>query len=138
MIYTININKDKSYSDIQTITGYIGKNSENFDKVTVTEDERNVMETYHNAAVGDLTTSLFDFKPIPSGNQIKIEIPCNFANSILGAVEKEVEEFLVSSISSKWFLKSDPSLSKDYENKAKVNLINIRLLLSQRKKPEIR
>lgn len=138
MIYTININKDKSYSDIQTITGYVAKNSDNFDRMAVTEDEKNAMDAYYNGAVGDLTTSLFEYKPIQSSDQIRIEMPSNFTNAILATVEKEVVEYLINSMSSKWFLKIDPDLSKDYESKAKVNLINIRLLLSQRKKPEIR
>lgn len=138
MIYTINISKDKSYSDIQTITGYVAKNSDNFDRMAVTEDEKNAMDAYYNGAVGDLTTSLFEYKPIQSSDQIRIEMPSNFTNAILATVEKEVVEYLINSMSSKWFLKIDPDLSKDYESKAKVNLINIGLLLSQRKKPEIR
>lgn len=138
MKVTINIQKEKVFQDVYSITGHEAKTQGEMDKVSATEDEGSVLEPFLSeatAALGDVVSPYGTISTTETTCDIAFEFPANWKQTAQPALESALANYLVNSICAKWFAITSKEDSAYYQNKLNINSANIRKLLCERTRP---
>lgn len=134
---TISIDKTKIVSSIQKITGYTGRNTTGgIDRISVTEDENNLIQELINRSFTSLVAIISNYKPAISQERVMIIVPSHFDTGADASLKEEFENYIVNNTCAEWFMiareMNDIERYQSYKNS---NIININNLLSRRVKP---
>ena len=137
MEYSITINKQSVLQSIKEITGYTGKSSaEGVDKVMVTDDESNIIDSLFDKSITDFLSKLSRFTPVYSETVLKIDLPKTFDQKVIPLLSKGVGDLLVNDVCASWFfiarMEED---TKMYSEMANNSFVNVMRLLCSRMKP---
>lgn len=143
----ISINKDEVYEEVAKTTAYIGgKNLDAngkslYDQVFVTDADREMLEGYWNAAIGDVSVALdsvLAYQNSYSGEEEEtfgLRVSNLFNESLVKTLETTAFSYVVNKVVAEWCLVVSKDKAEDYLSKANALLVKMDAILYMRKRP---
>ena len=144
--FTLTITKSDIYEEVAKTTAYIGgknldKNGKSlYDQVFVTDADREMLEGYWNAAIGDVSVALYSvlvFENSDSGEEetFGLRVSNLFKESLVKTLETTAFSYVVNKIVAEWCLVVSKDKAEDYLSKANALLVKMDAILYIRKRP---
>ena len=140
----ISINKDEVYEEVAKTTAYIGgKNLDAngkslYDQVFVTDADREMLEGYWNAAIGDVSVALYSVLAFENSDEEEtfgLRVSNLFKESLVKTLETTAFSYVVNKIVAEWCLVVSKDKAEDYLSKANALLVKMDAILYMRKRP---
>lgn len=142
----ISINKDEVYEEVAKTTAYIGGKSLDangkslYDQVFVTDADREMLEGYWNAAIGDVSVTLdsvLAFENSDSGEEetFGLRVSNLFKESLVKTLETTAISYVVNKVVAEWCSVVAPDKVEYYELVSKTHLAKIGEIIYARKRP---
>ena len=142
----ISINKDEVYEEVAKTTAYIGgKNLDAngkslYDQVFVTDADREMLEGYWNASIGDVSVALdsvLAYQNSYSGEEetFGLRVSNLFNESLVKTLETTAFRYVVNKVVAEWCLVVSKDKAEDYLSKANALLVKMDAILYIRKRP---
>ena len=140
----ISINKDEVYEEVAKTTAYIGgKNLDAngkslYDQVFVTDADREMLEGYWNAAIGDVSVALYSVLAFENSDEEEtfgLRVSNLFKESLVKTLETTAFSYVVNKIVAEWCLVVSKDKAEDYLSKANALLVKMDAILYIRKRP---
>ena len=142
----ISINKDKVYEEVAKTTAYIGGKSLDangkslYDQVFVTDADKEMLEGYWNAAIGDVSVALdsvLAFENSDSGEEetFGLRVSNLFKESLTKTMKSSIFSYVVNKIVAGWCSVVAPDKVEYYELISKTHLAKIGGIIYSRKRP---
>ena len=140
----ISINKDEVYEEVAKTTAYIGgKNLDAngkslYDQVFVTDADREMLEGYWNAAIGDVSVALYSvlaFENSYEEETFGLRVSNVFKETLVKTLETTAFSYVVNKIVAEWCLVVSKDKAEDYLSKANALLVKMDAILYIRKRP---
>ena len=129
------ISRQDVYEAVYATTAMLGHKSEQFDKITATEDNVPVLEKYYLKAMGDLASSQSKVNAHTSKDGIIITTRTNFDTCVIPLLSQTYCMYLVNSITSQWLSNISVEMAQTYEGAASDIIKNINSVLNTRRRP---
>lgn len=138
----ITITKANIMSEVYKITGYTAKDSERElepDKVTATEDEIKLLESYYGEAVTGMTDIISNHGYLKTDDAtscvFSLSMPSNWNNNLSSALDKNVSQYMVNFICGRWFNISKKEEVNFYTSLGVEMKLKVAKILNERTKP---
>lgn len=142
----ISINKDEVYEEVSKTTAYIGGKSLDangkslYDQVFVTDADREMLEGYWNASIGDVSVALdsvLAYQNSYSGEEetFGLRVSNLFNESLVKTLETTAFSYVVNKVVAEWCLVVSKDKAEDYLSKANALLVKMDAILYMRKRP---
>lgn len=142
----ISINRDKVYEEVAKTTAYIGgKNLDAngkslYDQVFVTDADKEMLEGYWNAAIGDVSASLESVLTTERSDSDEEEtfglrVSNLFKESLVKTLETTAFSYVVNKVVAEWCLVVSKDKAEDYLSKSNALLVKMDAILYMRKRP---
>ena len=140
----ISINKDEVYEEVAKTTAYIGgKNLDAngkslYDQVFVTDADREMLEGYWNASIGDVSVALYSVLAFENSDEEEtfgLRVSNLFKESLVKTLETTAFSYVVNKIVAEWCLVVSKDKAEDYLSKANALLVKMDAILYMRKRP---
>lgn len=135
----ISIQEERIYNDVYAITAHTGKASDNMDKISASEDEAGIIESFLRESASELSGVISTYGTIEYGDgvlNINFDLPSNWKDTAKPTLEQCLVNYLSNSICQRWFAVTNKEDVKYYSDKVVVNATNIIKLLCERIKPK--
>lgn len=135
----ISIQEERIYNDVYAITAHTGKASDNMDKISASEDEAGIIESFLRESASELSDVISTYGTIEYGDgvlNINFDLPSNWKDTAKPTLEQCLVNYLSNSICQRWFAMTNKEDVKYYSDKVVVNAKNIIKLLCERIKPK--
>lgn len=107
MSITIQLNKADVMPEVYKITGYTGAKTGDVDKISSTEDDENILDSYFGEAASYLDDILGRWGYLSQDNstgcQITLDMPSNWNANVLSSLTKTMKQYMVDYICMQWF-----------------------------------
>jgi len=134
MIKTATITKATILSDVYRITSYQARNTENFDTLSASADDKDLVESLLDDSVTELLDEFKKHSASFTDPNFSFTFPSNVDESGLLGLEKSIKMFLVSRVCSKWF--DINHLEAGVHDKTSMQqIVNIKRMFNLRVKP---
>lgn len=142
----ISINRDEVYEEVAKTTAYIGGKSLDangkslYDQVFVTDADKEMLEGYWNASIGDVSVALdsvLAFENSDSGEEetFGLRVSNLFNESLVKTLETTAFSYVVNKVVAEWCLVVSKDKAEDYLSKANALLVKMDAILYMRKRP---
>lgn len=137
MEVTITLDKNKVMEEVYKITGYTGAKTDGevMDKISSTEDDLRLLDSYYNEAVGSLSEIIANFGAVIN-SEVKLALPVNWDASAKNSVETNLANYLVNYVCVKWFNLTKKDDMAYYTELVSALSQSIITLLCKRTKPK--
>lgn len=135
----ISIQEERIYNDVYAITAHTGKASDNMDKISASEDEAGIIESFLRESASELSDVISTYGTIEYGDgvlNINFDLPSNWKDTAKPTLAQCLVNYLSNSICQRWFAMTNKEDVKYYSDKVVVNATNIIKLLCERIKPK--
>lgn len=129
--------------EVYKITGYTAKDTEqekiDSDKISATEDELSLLETYYNESLTSLNETLSHYGYIGTDDALKcvfeLTLPSNWDSNYETALQKNMNQYIVFKICQMWFNISKKNEVEYYAASCESLRMKIVKILNERVKP---
>lgn len=134
MIKTATITKATILSDVYRITSYQARNTENFDTLSASADDKDLVESLLDDSVTELLDEFKKYSASFTDPDFSFTLPSNVDEPGLLGLEKSIKMFLVSRVCAKWF--DVNHLEAGVHDKTSIQqIVNIKRMFNLRTKP---
>ncbi len=134
MIKTATITKATILSDVYRITSYQARNKENFDTLSASADDNDLVESLLDDSVTELLDEFKKYSASFDDPDFSFTLPSNVDTPGLLGLEKSIKMFLVSRVCAKWF--DVNHLEAGVHDKTSIQqIVNIKRMFNLRTKP---
>lgn len=135
----LSISRANIMPEVYKITGYTGTKEGDIDKISSTEDDLKIIESYFMEAmnaIGDLM-SRYDYTVSDTGIQytFTMSLPDNWKNDMSGPLTKALGLYATNFICRQWFNLSKKAEVEYYTSMCAALETSIKKYLSERKRP---
>lgn len=131
--------RDDIYNEVGKITAYTGLKAGNVDAVAVTDDERNILNTFWNEACDRLSEVLgkyvFSFSDDGTTICVQLNVPANWKQTNLYGCSRSMKQYLINALCEAWFGLSYPEKASQYQLANVALSTSLRVYLGGREKP---
>ncbi len=124
--------------EVYKITGYTGVKSEDLDKISSTEDDVALLDSYFEEAMSYIQDVVIRFGGVVLNNkdaEIILNMPSNWNSTILSSLSRTMRQFTVNYICMQWFNLSKKEEVKNYEDSCERLTEAMKKYLFERVKP---
>lgn len=134
MIKTATITKATILSDVYRITSYQARSAENFDNLSASADDKDLLDGLLDDSITELIDEFKKYSASFTDPNFSFTLPSNVDNPGLLGLEKSIKMFLVSRVCSKWF--DVNHLDAGVHDKTSIQqIVNIKRMFNLRTKP---
>lgn len=135
----IALNRNEIMSEVYKITGHTGAKSGDIDKISSTEDDLNILESYFGEAISSISDIIsrqgYLAEEAPNFSTFCLTLPANWKMKIKNALEKTMKQYTINYICMQWFNLSKKDEVKYYSEVCDSLSISIKKYLLEREKP---
>lgn len=138
MSVTIKLQHSVIMPEVYKITGYTGVKSEDLDKISSTEDDVALLDSYFEEAMSYIQDVVIRFGGVVLNNkdaEIILNMPSNWNSTILSSLSRTMRQFTVNYICMQWFNLSKKEEVKNYEDSCERLTEAMKKYLFERVKP---
>jgi len=133
--FTITIDKDSIIDRCKVASAMVAKAGENFDLMTITDDDVRITDTYYNDVLSNLISYLSRYSALLVDGKISLSIFGDFNEDLIPTLKSSIEDFITYGILSLWLSKVDEKSAINYAGSMKATLVAALSILSKRTKP---
>lgn len=135
MDINIEIDKNAVMAEVYKITGYTGAKSGDIDKISSSEDELNILNSYYNDSMSAMADIISRDGYLLNEHSFCLTLPSNWKKKIKGVLEKSMKQYSVNYICMQWFNLSKKDEVKYYGEICEELALSIKKYLLERERP---
>lgn len=139
MEINIALNKIEIMPEVYKITGHTGAKSGDIDKISSTEDDLNILDSYFGEAISGIADIIsrqgYLYEETPDVSVFCLTLPANWKLKVKSVLEKTVKQYAINYICMQWFNLSKKDEVKYYGEVCDSLAITIKKYLLEREKP---
>lgn len=130
----ISINQSNIKDSVYVITGHSGRANGDMDKISLTEDEQNIIDKYIDMAVNDIAGIAW-MKASVSGSTISFDLPSNWDDSYKETLSNAVNAYITNAVLYRWASIAEKDKVPFYKSELESAGMIIKNVLNKRVKP---
>lgn len=139
MEISIALNKIEIMPEVYKITGHTGAKSGDMDKVSSTEDDINILDSYFEEAISGIADIIsrqgYLSEETSEVSTFCLTLPANWKLKVKSALDKVMKQYTINYICMQWFNLSKKDEVKYYGEVCDSLAISIKKYLLEREKP---
>ena len=139
MEISIALNKIEIMPEVYKITGHTGAKSGDVDKISSTEDDLNILDSYFGEAISGIADIIsrqgYLSAETSDVSTFCLTLPANWKLKVKSALDKAMKQYTINYICMQWFNLSKKDEVKYYGEVCDSLAISIKKYLLEREKP---
>lgn len=133
------LNKIEIMPEVYKITGHTGAKSGDIDKISSTEDDLNILDSYFGEAISGIADIIsrqgYLSEETSDISTFCLTLPANWKLKVKSALDKAMKQYTINYICMQWFNLSKKDEVKYYGEVCDSLAISIKKYLLEREKP---
>lgn len=134
------LNKSEIMPEVYKITGHTGAKSGDIEKVSSSEDDVNILDSYFGEAISGIADIIsrqgYLSEETANVSTFCLTLPANWKQTVKNALEKAMKQYVINYICMQWFNLSKKDEVKYYGEVCDSLAIAMKKYLLERDKPE--
>lgn len=135
MDINIEIDKKAVMAEVYKITGYTGAKSGDMDKISSSEDELNILNSYYDDSMSAMADIISRVGYLLNEHSFCLSLPSNWKEKVKSALEKSMKQYSINYICMQWFNLSKKDEVKYYGDICDELALSIKKYLLERERP---
>lgn len=139
MEINIALNKVDIMPEVYKITGHTGAKSGDIDKISSTEDDLNILDSYFGEAISGIADIIsregYLSEETSDVSTFCLTLPANWKLKVKSVLEKATKQYVINYICMQWFNLSKKDEVKYYGEVCDSLAVSIKKYLLEREKP---